>query len=103
MSYLTLAAGIPDFSKAVISLWFRAPKGSIVAAVERSKADGRAFKIFQYVLPLITFGQPQVNKNYVDVKVDVANYLYKPDTYVPYMTTQWQAQEAYDVDPCFIG
>lgn len=103
MSYLTLANGIPNFSKAVFSFWFRVPKESITAALKRSQADERPFKIMQYVLPLVTFGKPQVNKNYQAITVDVADYLYTPDNYVPYNTTHYIAGEPYDVDPCFIG
>jgi hypothetical protein len=38
MSYLTLRAGIPSFSKAVISFWFRIPQAAIDAAAQEFEA-----------------------------------------------------------------
>ena len=59
MSYLTLAKGIPDFSQAVISFWFRVPKDSIDAAVAAAASDT---PYLDHCIPLLTFGQPQQEK-----------------------------------------
>ena len=58
MSYLTLAAGIPNFSKAVISLWFRVPKATMdAAAAEPNPTDSG--EVLSRCIPLLTFGKPQ--------------------------------------------
>src|SRR4249920_3062660 len=109
MSYLNLLEGIPDFSKAVISLWFRAPVEAVKrAAQSRLQLPGSpaGFFILQGILPLVTFGKPQVNKNYVvnpeiNVAVDVEN-AHEPDP-VFMSSIGYTAQEPYDVDPCFVG
>lgn len=104
MSYLNLAAGVPDFSKAVFSFWFRVPRQSVLAVVQRTLADPADFKYMQYILPLVTFGKPQQNKNYQAVITDVAVYHYTPETHVPYLTpSSYAPGEPYEVDPCLIG
>jgi hypothetical protein len=59
MSYLQLPNGIPDFSQAIISFWFRVPQTSINALQARNTAD---FATSPYprlagIMPLVTFGQ----------------------------------------------
>ena len=103
MSYLNLPAGVPNFSKAVFSLWFRVPKESVLAVVERTLADPADFKYMQFVLPLVTFGRPQQNKNYQPNLTDVAVYHYTPEHYVPFLSPTSYLSRPYDVDPCLIG
>jgi hypothetical protein len=57
MSYLELPDGIPDFSKAVISLWFRVPKASLVACAQAAP-DGDPPHL-DTIIPFVTFGKPQ--------------------------------------------
>jgi hypothetical protein len=96
LSFLTLAEGIPDFRKAVMSLWFRAPKLSVVAASSNYPEAGT----LQRIIPLVTFGKPQQNKNY--------QLIYNPNiaTGGPLVLGSfvgWEAGTPYDVDPCFVG
>jgi hypothetical protein len=106
VSYLSLANGIPDFSKAVISLWFRAPQKSVDAASQHIVG---AFPILQQVLPLVTFGRPQKNKNYVanppiNVAIDKGLGDAIHEEIRPYMSsTGFSSIEPYDVDPCYVG
>lgn len=59
MGYIERAAGIPDFSKGVISIWFNVPAASIAAATtaweewnDGDQVDGDLIG----VIPLMTFG-----------------------------------------------
>lgn len=57
MSYLTLPDGIPDFSKAVISLWFRVPTSSMNAAIAQAAADPSDPRPrLSGIIPLLTWG-----------------------------------------------
>src|SRR5262245_19708958 len=109
MSYLHLAEGIPDFSKAVISLWFRAPKASVQAVANAQGLDAgiEGFFMLQQILPLITFGQPQVSKTYSTPTRNVAGiqpYLPgEPDPATTYVTGYYVEGGAYGVDPSHIG
>lgn len=104
MSYLNLPAGVPNFSKAVFSFWFRVPSESVLAVVARTLADTADFKYMQYILPLVTFGRPQQNKNYQPNVTDVAVYHFPVEDPIPYITpSSYSPREAYEVDPCLIG
>lgn len=108
MSYLTLAAGLPNFSKAVISLWFRAPKASVVAASTHSVATQvPGFTILQNILPIVTFGQQQTSKIYRTPQKNVAvvhPYLPgEPAEGTRYDTAFYEEGESYNVDPSFVG
>ena len=118
MSYLTLAAGIPDFSKAVISFWFRVPRESVIAAANASGIDaggigiGEGYTMLQQIIPLVTFGQQQVRTLYQEHLHDVAVlHPYTPpgaDFSVPfpgttYITPSYVYGGSYKEDPCFIG
>ena len=59
MSYIELPNGIPDFSKAVISVWFRVPSATI-AAQYASQASSGPGSFFGVTIPIITFGRQQV-------------------------------------------
>ena len=65
MSFLQSAGGLPDFTKAVISLWFRVPQASIdtcsrawtIAAQAQATGDYTGVNaLFSGVIPLVTFG-----------------------------------------------
>ena len=100
MSYLTLPGGIPDFSTAVISLWFSVPRESVIAAYDHRIELGVAgWSMLQSVIPLITFGRQQKNKNYALISENVVHGS-EAEVFTP---THWQAGEAADIDPSFIG
>src|SRR4029079_16275511 len=57
MSYLTLPDGGPDFSKVVLSLWFRVPTSSMIAAIAQANADPPDPRPrLSGVIPLVTWG-----------------------------------------------
>jgi hypothetical protein len=67
MSYLVLPHGISDFSKVVISLWFRVPQASIDAATASYNAwsnNGGTRSRLAGIVPLITFGSTPTQKGY---------------------------------------
>ena len=55
MSYLSSDVGLPNFTKAVISLWFRVPQASVDAAKESMGFDPETM-IGGAAIPLLTFG-----------------------------------------------
>jgi hypothetical protein len=58
MSYLVLPGGIPNFSKAVISLWFRVPQASIDAIADEAAAFEEASRPrLLGIVPLLVFGE----------------------------------------------
>lgn len=57
MSFLQLPVGIPNFSKAVISLWFRVPLQSMQDAWTSFLAESAPRSRLSGVVPLLTFGQ----------------------------------------------
>lgn len=74
MSYLVLPAGIPDFSKAVMSLWFRVPQESIdktVASRPDSTFPDDPRNVLLGILPLLTIGTPPTSPRYEGNYVDV--------------------------------
>jgi hypothetical protein len=105
MSYLTLAAGIPNFSKAVFSLWFRVPRESVVAAFGNSLPSGvEGFSMMQNVMPLVTFGRPQYNQNFQLIYEDIIHGA--PPTDPPVVLVKpvgWAQHQPYEVDPSYIG
>jgi len=54
MSYLVLDEGVPDFSKAVISFWFRVPQASVDAAAAAYQNDGSPL---DGIIPLVIMGK----------------------------------------------
>lgn len=98
MSYLKLEKGIPDFSKAVISLWFRVPKESAVA--KSHAATGVDPLLF--TLPLIIFGKSQkeqpIRYLYGDVSDDPAHPF---EAF--YGWVEDAGRPAFDVGPSWIG
>jgi hypothetical protein len=55
MSYLELPDGIPDFDKAVISLWFRVPQASMDAAAAAFTGEDGA--LLDGIIPLVVMGE----------------------------------------------
>ena len=55
MSYLSSDVGLPNFTKAVISLWFRVPQASVDAAKKSMGYDPETM-IGGAAIPLLTFG-----------------------------------------------
>lgn len=101
MSYLQIEQGIPDFSQAVISLWFRVPAKTIteVKAAEQTP-------ILNKIIPLMTFGKPQVIKRAEPVSVNVGNPVnFGSSVYYPpiQQITSWNVVGEDPVDPCYIG
>jgi hypothetical protein len=108
VSYLTLKDGIPNFSQAVISLWFRAPKESVVAASANMVDSGTPnFPMLQKILLLVSFGKPQSSKFYRTPTRNVAEihpYLPgEPDPATTYNTIYYEEGQPFHVDPSFIG
>jgi hypothetical protein len=106
MSYLQLPAGIPDFHKAVISLWFRVPQQSI-DDMRTANAVAPPGSVLLYAIPLITFG-PQLTEWLVEtVYTNVAkaiNYVPVPGT-EPVITvpTSFNIIGEQPISPSFIG
>jgi hypothetical protein len=105
MSYLKLPNGIPDFSKAVFSLWFRAPRASVIAAAGHSLPTADAtFLMMQNILPILTYGSIQKNANY-QLIIDPDIIHNKPPNSNPVLAQPvgWAQHTPYEIDPCFIG
>jgi len=62
MSYLQLDKGFPDFTKLVLSLWFRVPQATIDAVMLAYK--NRPDVPFDGIIPLMTFGPSVKRKRY---------------------------------------
>lgn len=105
MSYLTLRAGLPDFSKAVISLWFRVPRESVIAASGTAIGDP-FFPMMQGILPLVTFGRPQTKQNYDALNHEIWTYNESPDhtpAPISYPTIYFVKGKSVAIDPSYIG
>jgi hypothetical protein len=104
MSYLTLRQGVPDFSKAVFSLWFRVPRESVIRASSQSlPTDAEGFFMMQGVLPLVTFGRMQENKNYQPIIVDIVHGSPPENPVHIFQAISAEPMQAYEVDPSYIG
>ena len=104
MSYLTLPNGIPNFSKAVFSLWFRVPRESVIAASTHSlPTDDENFFMMQHVLPLLTYGVVQTNANYQLMYKDIVGTKPPGSDIVVIQPVGYQRHTPYEVDPCMIG
>lgn len=96
MSYLTLPNGIPNFSKAVISLWFRVPKKSVAAAFEKPFGTHH---FFRDLIPLMMFGKTQNGLGQGAVLGNICTggaIIYDTVGFSP------GAEPPYIIDPCFI-
>lgn len=113
MSYLTLPEkdALPNFSKAVISLWFRIPKASVIAAATQQgiKTEVPNFNMMQQILPLVTFGRQQKSKIYETPSHNVAvihphpTIPGEPDPNTKFDTIYYKESASYSVDPSYIG
>jgi hypothetical protein len=102
MSYLKLEKGIPNFEKAVISLWFRLPQAAIDAAAGAAPSLDPFFR----TIPLLVFGQPQKQIVYTPNNVDVAvgmGILAGASIPVILQTPSYTASAGVDLAPCYIG
>lgn len=104
MSHLELTHGIADFSKAVISLWFRVPRESVEAAAENYIETGvEDFWIMQGILPLMTFGRPQQNNNFKLVFSKDIAHGDPGETAVYPAYIDWTNGDPYLIEPSYIG
>jgi hypothetical protein len=119
MSYLVLSNGIPDFSKAVISLWFRVPQATIDAATAAYSEAITPRPRFNGIIPLIVFGPSFKTKRFHFPMVLLGGgYTEVFQTYttrcqyettgtslVQYSGSQWKftGEEYDDIDPSYIG
>jgi hypothetical protein len=101
VSYLVLPNGIPNFSSAVISLWFRVPKASVVAAQTAPyPEDGLLYG----TIPLITFGQPLQKTVFAAVRQDIAVMMNDPFNKTPFIETVGYIPEGSEpLAPSFIA
>ena len=104
MSYLKLQNGVPDFAKAVISLWFRVPRVSVIAAVDNSIGD-ETFPLMSGIIPLLTFGKTHRYQTYNLLQHEIATFTPFPGlTTPPYFPTDYfEEGPSYDVNPSYIG
>jgi len=125
MSYLTMQDGIGDFKKAVISFWFRVPKTSMDALIERSKDEllAEVRPRMAGIMPLVTFGKLfDANQVKTPSPVDAGykSYFWQYNgpaaggtgwqrqiaepVPVPYSTGMvYEKGDPVEVDPCFVG
>jgi len=128
MSYLTLPEGIADFSKAVVSLWFRVPQSSLDEARDRYvawRASGGpqppygSQPPFIGIVPLMTFGKAEANRLYTsETTVNAGTWTRTIQNWA--FTCEWINDEApisestesrewrftgeqYDMEPSYIG
>jgi len=88
MSYLEIEDGIPDFTKAVISFWFRMPLETMQDAQQKFRAENERLSGGEYpvyprmhgIVPLMTFGP--LNEGYYVKPVKGEEYTYTEDAKV---------------------
>jgi hypothetical protein len=101
MSYLALRDGVPGFTKAVISLWFRVPQSSIdVVATGDRFANHLAL-----IIPLITFSQPSDTVDMEPTTINIGTAVNFDQSGCPYVESigGYQSVGPFFIDPCFIG
>ena len=104
MSYLTLPAGIPDFTKGVISLWFRLPQETINKVKDESPVV--FYDLSRTIVPLIMFGRKQVYRKMVPVHGPVAYFVNGPLVGAgkyDYRIVDYALEAEYPIPPCYIG
>lgn len=105
MGYLSVGSStIPNFKKAVISLWFRVPQASIDACI----AAAPDVQTMNFVIPLVTFGRPQQITNFVGTEVKVNTYIFGAvfnagDDPPEFDTPTYSAGEIIPAAPSYIG
>lgn len=102
MSYLTLRKGIPNFSKAVISIWFRIPQET--ADNTEAPFSGADFAVFAGVIPILVLG-PQAYGSVTNFTDEIVGYLYDPSDprYQPVHSTLPTSPRDAPMAPTFIG
>jgi hypothetical protein len=101
MSYLSMPNGIPDISKAIISIWFRIPQSS----VDATAAGDRFANHLALIIPLITFIHPRDVEDMEPNIVNIGTAVNFPQSQCPYVpsTIGYQSVGPFFLDPCFIG
>jgi hypothetical protein len=115
MSYLNLPAGIPNFSKAVISFWFRVPQQSLQDTWDIYNAETSRSRLFG-IMPLLTFGEkfegykigitPGSESSYTHTSwfTPGSSWAVLTSETITYNTGAVQSQgESFDCDPSFVG
>jgi hypothetical protein len=98
MSYLTLAKGVPDFSKMTLSMWFRVPKESIDKILSDPARPSEEHPLFRNWIPLLAFGKPPVDNGEVPQVDDIAS-----GEAVVFDTVGFASDGEYDIDPFTIA
>ncbi len=110
MGYLTRASGLPNFSKAVFSLWFRVPQASIDAASaeEIPASDTELVR----TIPLLTYGPRLTKKTYPDLHSEDVHIDHwdtssglpgASDGFFTLTPTSYGDSSTAKISPCFIG
>jgi hypothetical protein len=107
MGYLNIdSSSANDFTKAVISLWFRVPQASLQAChdhyVGRISSGDQPASLWG-ILPLITFGGPLTQPFITNQEVQLDGPPQNPDTPSDLVTFVAVASEYVYLDPSVIG
>lgn len=99
MGFTELAAGLEDFKKGVISLWFRVP--SSVLGADPSSRGSRS--TLPYTIPMMTLGRVQTLNDYQGDTTDVAvaGDEFPPPVYNS--ITSFSLASSSLLDPCHVG
>jgi len=99
MSYLELTAGIAEFDRAIISLWFRIPAESMIAAADEPESPDRVMK---HLIPLLTFGRKQQETELIPQTENLCDPV---DAFGPFLitTTDFEEGAEFDLAPCYIA
>jgi len=101
MSHLVLHKGVPEFNQAVISLWFIAPRATILQVAQHANATpGRV--LMRGILPLMTFGETFIVKPVQSQPGPIASYIEQNYIYdVNYSPTGAPRTITYRTKPTF--
>lgn len=104
MSYLKQPSGIPDFSKAVISLWFRVPQASIATAANADQDN--VPREMSGTISLLTFGKAPIENDMEPISANIGVAVNFPQERCPPVISISGYQVAvqdYQIPPSFIG
>jgi hypothetical protein len=122
VGFIDRAAGIPAFTKAVISIWFKVPAATLAATDAAYEGDG--VTPFDGITPLVVFGDDSVDRYSIsqsvtgsigysiqDWKKTDTDDLYGPHDFKNVSTIssgswnsyEFELDEATPQDPCYIG
>jgi len=96
VSYLQLPEGIPDFNKAVISLWFRVPQASIDTA-RSMYADDVTGAPMMGIIPLMVFGKRLTFKQPSLHNVPLTTHTYTSQAWSN-LTCSWQTEPGFPTE-----